>query len=102
MLIQTSSGLLTYSFQIMVTRYICLLFLLLLPLCIPAQNVHRAQKDSLRHALSLTAGKEKLDTYYRLSQLYNKGRMPEVWGRLLPLWAGFTGHNTGTVKPKMS
>jgi hypothetical protein len=24
---------------------------------------------------------------------HGKGRIPEAWGRLLPLWAGFSGHN---------
>jgi hypothetical protein len=71
----------------MVARYICLLFLLLFPLFIPAQNAHRAQKDSLRRILSLTAGREKLDTYYHLSQLYkSEVKMEPVRDTLLALY----------------
>jgi hypothetical protein len=72
--------------QIKRFRIITTILLLLLPLFIPAQNAHRAQKDSLRHTLSLTAGKEKLDTCYRLSQLYNNGvSTEEVRDTLLAL-----------------
>ena len=46
------------------------IFLVLFALPTAAQNNTYQQKDSLRHALSLTEGEEKLETYKRLVNLY--------------------------------
>jgi AraC-like DNA-binding protein len=51
--------------------FLCLLpILCLLPCLAAAQSSVRQQKDSLRHAITLTEGEEKLLTYFRLTNLY--------------------------------
>ena len=45
-------------------------FIFLLPCFAAAQDNVQLQKDSLRMALALTEGKDKLITYFRLTNLY--------------------------------